>query len=103
MKVVVALPDQPPRKLDLPSFTITTMQQIVGGSFELLSVDDLDIWVCEDGILRGYPPNRIVHGTPLVGTILVTASNPEGDTIDLSDEQALRAIDLLIESPALRV
>lgn len=100
MKVVIAHPQEPPRILDVPDLSLRTMQEIVGGPIELLSVGKLDVWVCEEGIPMGMPFNRVVHGTPLVGTILVTTSNADGDTLPLSDALCRKAIDLLLDSPA---
>lgn len=100
IQVVVAEPGGVPVRRMIGS-DLRSMQEVVGGPIGLLSVRDLDVWVCEEGIPLGYPLNRVVAGQPLVGTILVTGSDKEGETIGLTDEQARRAIDLLVESPAI--
>ncbi len=99
--VVVAEPNSPPVRRTIGT-DLAAMQGVVGGPIELLSVGNLDFWVCEEGIPMGMPGNRIVEGTPLVGTILVTASDAEGETIGLTDAQARKAIDILLDSPAFQ-
>lgn len=99
MKVCIARPGEPPRIEEI-SKGLRAMQEVVGGPIELVSVDDLDLWVCEEGIPMGMPFNRTVRGHPLVGTILVTSSDREGETIGLTDAQARKAVDLLLDSPA---
>ena len=98
--VVVCEPGGLPRRTRIKP-GLQAMQDVVGGSIELLSVGDLDCWVCADGIERGWPLNRVVEGQPLLGPILVTASDREGETVSLTSEQADRAIALLLNSPAI--
>lgn len=104
MLTVLALPGCPPTRHHLKDSNLKSLQGAVGGPIELLSIHTpsgpLDVWVNEEGILLGLPFNRTVQGSPLVGPILVTASNAEGDTIGLSNAQADAAISLLLDSPA---
>lgn len=70
------------------------MQRVIGGNIELFTVaDGMDWWCDEDGLGRELPLNRIVlEHWPIVGPIMVTAADDDGNTISLTDAQAERAL-----------
>lgn len=94
IRVVVAPVGESPFETVIDN-TLEAMQFLVGGYIEPIRVDDLDVWINEEGLLMKLPYNRTVAGIAIAGTMFVAASNEEGDTLGLSDEQAVRAIELL--------
>ena len=101
IRVIIANPGKKPVVTEIEN-TLTAMQAVVGGYIDCLRAGDLDLWVNDEGLLMGLPFNVMVNGTPLVGPILVAASNREGDTIGLTDAQVARALSLL-SAPATTV
>lgn len=101
IRVVVARPGCEPVVASIGN-NLDAMQGVVGGYIELVPVNGLDLWVNEEGLLIGLPFNRMIGGTPMVGTILVASSNEEGDTIGLTDAQVASAMALL-SAPKSRV
>lgn len=74
------------------------MQGAVGGYIELFAKtpDGVDWWCNETGRIDGLPLNRIVlDGFDIHGPILVTASDDEGETVGLTDDQAERVVHYL--------
>jgi hypothetical protein len=51
--------------------------------------DDNAVIVCnEEGKIDGLPPNRTVHGEPMVGNLVIVGDNGAGEFCSLTDEQA---------------
>lgn len=100
MRVIIARVGEEPVEQILQN-SLEAMQEVVGGPIELFSVEDLDFWVCEQGIPMGMPPNMVVMGVPLVGTVMVAASDAEGETVSLTDTQCRKAFRILRQSPRL--
>lgn len=73
------------------------MRGVLLGHIELFArtPDGIDLWCNEEGRLIDMPLNRIVLGFDVHGPILATASNDDGDTIGLTDEQVASALHLL--------
>lgn len=78
-----------------------TLQGIVGGLVDCLPIwSGHDMWINDEGLLRGLPPNRsILSATPdrwwdIVGTFVICSVNPTGSRTSLShaDAQALLAV-----------
>lgn len=73
--------------------TYNILRDFVGGSIEHVGFKkDIDIWLNEEGKLIGLEPNVVLMREGqlldvLVGDLIVTSSNLEGDTISLTDEQ----------------
>lgn len=93
IRVIIARPGEAPFVTTIEN-TLEAMQSVVGGyieripvSFIITGTPDVDLWVNEEGLLINLPFNRVVAGTPVVGPILVTSSDEEGETTGLSDEQ----------------
>lgn len=94
IRIVLARVGEAPVVTDIEN-TLEAMQATVGGYVECVRVDDLDVWLNEDGLGLSLPFNRTVAEYPLVGPIFVAASNEDGDTLGLTDDQVRRAIALL--------
>ena len=94
IRIVLARVGEAPVVTELAN-TLEAMQATVGGYIECVRVDDLDVWLNEDGLGLSLPFNRTVDGLPIVGPIFVAASNEDGDTLGLSDVQVERALALL--------
>jgi hypothetical protein len=70
---------------------------------EILSIDDIDLWFDEEGLLNNKPPNRVLTlrdldsrytgegcdrpSVLLRGTIVLAGHDDEGNTIGLTQEQ----------------
>ena len=94
IRIVVAPVGEAPFETVIDN-TLEAMQFLVGGYIEPIRVGDLDVWINEEGLIMNLPYNRTVEGYPITGTIFVAASNEEGDTLGLNDDQTKRAIRLL--------
>ena len=96
--VVIAQPNGPALVTTIPS-TLEAAQSVVGGYVEQFTAGDLLFWVNEDGKNNGMPFNRLVpaHGMThaIMGPILVTTHDEEGDSAGLSEEQVARALKIL--------
>ena len=92
--IVVVEPDKKPYKKIIKN-DLEPMKEIVGGWIEHVSIGDrkngarLGIILNEEGKLIGLPFNRRIVGfDDLVGTFFLTAHNLEGDTVNLTEEEA---------------
>lgn len=96
MKALVKRIDQPLEVME-SHFELRELQEIVGGYIEIPYIPSLEkqgiaMIINEEGKLRGMKDNfclvkdnKIVD--VIVGTVIFTAFNSEGDSIGLSDEQ----------------
>lgn len=76
---------------DVDGSSLTPLQALVGGLIECVSLTkDHDMWIHEEGRLLGLCPNR----AGLVGPIVVTRNDDEGNTrsLDEIDVQRLRPL-----------
>lgn len=94
VRVVVANPGDEPVVREIEN-TLEALQSAVGGYIEALSFNELTVYVAEEGRMRGMPFNRFFAGIPLVGPIVVCASDDEGETISLTSHQASHACRML--------
>lgn len=94
IRVVVAAPGAKPVISNIDP-SLKSLQSIVGGLVECVHVGGLDLWVNEEGLLLDLPFNREIEGIPLVGTILVTGTDGEGELTSLSDSQIEDAFQIL--------
>lgn len=72
--------------------TLKMFQELVEGYIETTSFDGLRqkgiIIVCnEEGLLKGLDPNENVYPFFIVGNVIFTSYNNEGDFVSLTDEQ----------------
>lgn len=73
--------------------SLENLQTVVGGYIEAVSVNEsITIWLNEEGKLQELPPNfyLIGNGSPfdiVVGDVIITGTDGEGNTIGLSDEE----------------
>jgi hypothetical protein len=93
---------QPVKKI-----TLSSLQRYVGGYIELVRIaPGIDLYVNEEAILRRMPPNRIFsthwgQNVPILGDAVLVASNDEGETVGLTDEQAAEWLEKMKNTPAL--
>lgn len=81
---------------------LDNMQAMVGGLIECLAVDGFDVWMNEEGRLIGLPEcvrweDAEGNECVLVGPLFVAATNDEGETVSLTDEQERAALAWLRE------
>ena len=70
--------------------TLEFLQAKVGGYVDMVGHQGLDFWVNDEGLLMEMQPNIWLHGQIIVGPIVVAASNGEGETVGLTEEQQKR-------------
>ena len=76
--------------------TLPILQALVGGCVDCVSLaPDFDCWVHDEGLLLGLMPNRL----RLVGNIVVTRNDEEGNTRSLDDLDVHRLRTLLARLP----
>jgi hypothetical protein len=96
--VVVAYRNTLPFVTSIPN-TLEAAQDTVGGYVEQFTAGDLLFWVNEDGKNNGMPFNRLVSARgmthAIMGPILVTSCDEEGDSASLSEDQVARALKIL--------
>ena len=78
IKVLIKDPGLPARFLTIPN-DLKTLQGIVDGYIEIVTVDDICVVCNEEGKIRGMQPNITFGGHDFVGTIVMTG--PEGDEL----------------------
>lgn len=80
--------------------TLEAFQGLVGGYIETVGGlgGDLVLVVNEEGKLKGLDPHLLTENYDvLVGDVIVTAYDGEGDFRDLTDEEITTAIEILEE------
>jgi hypothetical protein len=88
LRVVGIEPGKPAYEAEIAD-SLRAFQQAVGGNMEVFCpFDDNAVIVCnEEGKIDGLPPNRTVHGEPMVGNLVIVGDNGEGGFCSLTDEQ----------------
>jgi len=77
------------------------LQEYVGGFFDAVTCwghlggRRVTMWVHDEGLLIGLPPTLIIdhpnsYEQPLVGNIVVTADDAEGETVDMTEDEVER-------------
>jgi hypothetical protein len=94
-------------RVDAAPVRLDAMQALVGGPIDRVvlsgthTTGGLDLWVHDEGLLLGLPPNlcfkRDPSHPPLVGNAFITRYTPDGETKSLSDEDLITARALLDE------
>jgi hypothetical protein len=88
LRVVGIEPGKPACEAEIAD-SLRAFQQAVGGNMEVFCpFEDNAVIVCnEEGKIDGLPPNRTVHGEPMVGNLVIVGDNGEGEFCSLTDEQ----------------
>jgi len=108
--VIVKQPGQDPERTEVESLNYKVMQGLVGGCFDLVRIPSPDgdertlaLYVNDEGLLIGLPPNiRHPHdprGSILVGPIVVSCADEEGEEVPMSEGE-LDLVDLLLRELA---
>lgn len=71
------------------------LQESVGGYIEHMSLNGLDMYVNEEGLLYNLPYNPVAtwlqsgegYDGIIVGNVIVTGSNDDGDTVGIPDDR----------------
>lgn len=85
------------KQVDTTNFesTYNIIKNQVDGYLDVVAVDELDIWVDDEGLLKNLQPSILIKRSKkdeltnqdilLVGTAVFTSHDEEGDTIGLTD------------------
>ncbi len=92
MKAIVQKPGESPETVALEGDTLKALQGLVGGYIttvyhEALEESGITAWAHDEGLLIGLTPNLVVYGQPIVGPVVFTGHNDEGETVGLTAEQ----------------
>ena len=87
MRVLIVPPKARPYVAEIES-GLEPMQELVGGSIEMVDLDDNTSLVCnEEGKIQGLEGNRRIGRDIIAGTFFLCGFNEEGESVSLSDEQ----------------
>ncbi|MDT8716043.1 DUF3846 domain-containing protein [Clostridium sp. 19966] len=87
MRVLIVPPKARPYAAEIES-GLEPMQELVGGSIEMVDLDDKTSLVCnEEGKIQGLEGNRRIGRDIIAGTFFLCGFNEEGESVSLSDEQ----------------
>ena len=87
MRVLIVPPKARPYAAEIES-GLEPMQELVGGSIEMVDLDDNTSLVCnEEGKIQGLEGNRRIGRDIIAGTFFLCGFNEEGESVSLSDEQ----------------
>jgi len=98
MLFIVKAPGGSPERMEDEKINLATLQHYCEGLVTCpfipeLSARGVTLWANDEGLMMGMQPNLglLINGYPmlLVGPVLFTSSNDEGDTTGLSEEQAV--------------
>lgn len=106
--VIVKQPGQDSERTEVESLGYKVIQGLVGGCFDLVRIPSPDgdermmaLYVHDEGLLIGLPPNIRHPGDPrhslLVGPIVVSCSDEEGEEVQMTDAEMEMAELLLKE------
>ena len=92
MKAIVQNPGENPQTVDLQGDSLSALQGVVGGYIETVHHEALEengitAWANEEGLYLSLSPNLVVYGQPIVGPVVFTGHNDEGETIGLTEDQ----------------
>lgn len=108
MKIIIKRCNEPCYVAEVEKLELEDMQSMVGGNIELIECNVgsaenpmyVDVWLNEEGKIREMPPNLalVAHGGDkssglfewidcLHGDLFFAASDSEGNTVGLSEEQ----------------
>ena len=100
IRVIVCRVGEAP-KVEFIEDGLKPMQDIVGGYIERVALDGepvsgrgVDLWLNEEGLIIGLPPNRLARqiplyrgDLPLMGNFFIAAHNSMGDTLGLTEDE----------------
>lgn len=87
MRVLIVPPKARPYVAEI-EIGLEPMQELVGGSIEMVDLDDNTSLVCnEEGKINGLEGNRRIGRDIIAGTFFLCGFNEEGESVSLSDEQ----------------
>lgn len=95
MTAIVKNPGETAELFDLDTDSLKSLQEAVGGYVTTVFDPKMDgagitIWANDEGLLHRLDPNLLVHGQPIVGPVVFTGHDDEGNTIALTEDQVLR-------------
>ncbi len=93
MKAIVQRPGERPETVSLGENSLKALQGLVGGWITTFYVEGFEeagitSWADDEGLLKSAQPNLLAAGQPIVGPVVFTGHDGEGETIALTDEQA---------------
>ncbi|PWL55837.1 MAG: hypothetical protein DBY38_00665 [Clostridium cadaveris] len=87
MRVLIVQPQIRPYVAEIEE-GLKPMQEIVGGSIEMVDLDENTSLVCnEEGKIIGLEGNRRIGRDIIAGTFFLCGFNEDGESISLTDEQ----------------
>ena len=91
MRAVIQRPGGSPETVNLGN-KLKHLQELVGGYItsvhhETLEHFGITLWANDTGLFNGLEPNLSVYRQPIVGNVVFTGHDKEGDTVGLTDEQ----------------
>ena len=93
IRVVHKLP-QFPAEISIVPNTLESLQKFVGGSIcgiyldDVANVGDIGGYCDDEGLLKGLPLNFYLRGEPIVGPVVFSNVDHEGEEIGLTELQA---------------
>lgn len=103
--VIKVTPDWEVVKIPLAEDSLSQLQNIVGGYIERaptpLDEFDIDLYVDEEGLIKGDEPvlnlaATGIAGYTIVGNAAFVKHNSDGGTIGLSDEESFALISMIV-------
>lgn len=94
MKAIQKKPGEQPTEVELKK-GIDHLQELVGGGcfttvyHPALEQRGITLWANDEGLFLDMEPNLIVMGQPIVGPVVFTGHNSEGETVALDESQAI--------------
>lgn len=87
LRVVVYEPGKPGEVRAILD-SVKSIQEIVGGYFECVldQLSGLHLYINEDGVRQGLPPNRMFGIWEVVGPAVFTQHDEEGEAAGLTDD-----------------
>lgn len=90
MGFITAVVIKPMQKAEIKQISndLETLQALVEGYIETVNLGaGIYVVLNEEGKLEGLAPNLVIGNDILVGNVIFTASNGEGDFVDLQEHQ----------------
>jgi hypothetical protein len=114
MKFILKQPGLKPEVVEQDSIGLSTLQHYVEGTVTCPHVPGLEkigatLWANDDGLCLDMEPNLALFESGwyepmlIVGPVLVTGVNQEGDTVGLTDDQVEKAKAILTNAEKLLI
>ena len=107
MKAITKKPGEKPETIEIEGDSLKALQGLVGGYITTFyvpvgegSFDEKGItsWANDEGLMIGQELNILAAGQPIVGPVVFTGHDDEGDTVGLTDAQAETVLAFLVEA-----